>query len=329
MNALIPANNTPAALDHATPASSIAANLERHAHGARGSFASATERAWKADSLVFSAWCFQAGLDPLPAAPDTVARFVDAMGEVKAPATVRRYLASIAHQHKAAKLASPTQEDAVTNALKRLNRAKGTAQKQASGLNRPLVDRMLAAAPHTLLGARNRALLAVAYDTLCRRSELAGLQVADLVAAADGSATVTIHRSKTDQEGQGTVRYLAADTMRHVTAWLTQADVTDGALFRAVNKGGRVGGAIDGGELPRLYKAMAAAAGVPASIVAGISGHSSRVGAAQDMVGLGIEMPAVMQAGGWRTPAMVARYTARIDARRSGAAKMAAMQDRS
>ena len=329
MNALIPTNTAPAALDRATSAGSIAAALERHAHSARGSVAPATKRALQADVAVFSAWCLQAALDPLPASPDTVAQFVDAMGEMKAPATVRRYVSSIGTFHVAAELASPTSTQPVRNALKRLNRAKGTAQKQASGLNRPLVDRMLAAAPHTLLGARNRALLAVAYDTLCRRSELAGLQVADLVAAADGSATITIRRSKTDQEGQGSVRYLAADTMRHVTAWLTQADVVDGALFRAVNKGGRVGGAIDGGELPRLYKAMATAAGVPASVVADISGHSSRVGAAQDMVGFGIEMPAVMQAGGWRTPAMVARYTARIDARRSGAAKMAVMQNRS
>jgi len=127
----------------------------------------------------------------------------------------------------------------------------------------------------------------------------------------------------------GQVRYLAADTMQHVTAWRTAAGITDGTLFRAVGKGGRIGGAIDGGELPRIFRAMATAAGADPAVVAGISGHSSRVGAAQDMVSLGIEMPAVMQAGGWQSPEMVARYTKRIDARRSGAAKMAVMQDRS
>ena len=329
MNALIPANTVPAYLDHIPSNADILAKLAQHKIDAEGAYSPATARALKADTLIFSQWCNKAGVDHLPASPETLARFVDAMGEMKAPATVRRYVASIASLHRAAGIASPSELSTVKMALKRLNRAKGTAQKQASGLNRPLVDRMLAAAPNTLLGARNRALLAVAYDTLCRRSELAGLQVADLVAAADGSATITIRRSKTDQEGQGSVRYLAADTMRHVTAWLTKADVTDGTLFRSVNKGGKAGKALLPGELPRIYKEMATAAGVPASVVADISGHSSRVGAAQDMVGFGIEMPAVMQAGGWRTPAMVARYTARIDARRSGAAKMAAMQDRS
>jgi hypothetical protein len=42
----------------------------------------------------------------------------------------------------------------------------------------------------------------------------------------------------------------------------------------------------------------------------------------------GVELPAVMQAGGWRTAEMVSRYTARLDARRSGAAKLAVLQNR-
>jgi hypothetical protein len=42
----------------------------------------------------------------------------------------------------------------------------------------------------------------------------------------------------------------------------------------------------------------------------------------------GLESPSIMQTGGWRTATMVARYTARLDARRSGAAKLAVLQDR-
>jgi len=42
----------------------------------------------------------------------------------------------------------------------------------------------------------------------------------------------------------------------------------------------------------------------------------------------GLELPSIMQAGGWNTATMVARYTARLDARRSGAAKLAVLQDR-
>jgi hypothetical protein len=73
---------------------------------------------------------------------------------------------------------------------------------------------------------------------------------------------------------------------------------------------------------------MALAAGIAPQEAARILGHSSRVGAAQDTVRLGVELPAVMQAGGWKTAEMVGRYTRRLDARRGGAAKLAMLQKR-
>jgi hypothetical protein len=42
----------------------------------------------------------------------------------------------------------------------------------------------------------------------------------------------------------------------------------------------------------------------------------SRVGAAQDQVRYGVELPAVTQTGGWKTAEMVSRYTTKLDARR-------------
>jgi hypothetical protein len=44
----------------------------------------------------------------LPAEPTTVVGFVDAQAELKSPATVRRYIATIAHMHRAAGLAPDT-----------------------------------------------------------------------------------------------------------------------------------------------------------------------------------------------------------------------------
>ncbi len=61
-----------------------------------------------------------------------------------------------------------------------MHREKGRAQTQATGLTRRLVDRMLEVPGAGLRYQRNRALLAVAYDTLCRRSELVDLEFADL-----------------------------------------------------------------------------------------------------------------------------------------------------
>ena len=89
-----------------------------------------------------------------------------------------------------------------------------------------------------------------------------------------------------------------------------------------------VGDQLDASQVPRIFKAMAERAGLPGEVVEGISGHSTRVGAAQDMVASGIEMPAILQSGRWKTTAMVNRYAEHLVARRSGAAQLARLQHR-
>jgi integrase len=93
---------------------------------------------------------------------------------------------------------------------------------------------MMVAVPNTLAGLRNRALLAVAYDTLARRSELVALQVEDIQAGEHGAGSILIRRSKADQEGVGEIRYLAPDTMRFLCAWLAGAGVMSGPIFRSI-----------------------------------------------------------------------------------------------
>lgn len=304
------------------------ANLEQHARDARGAYAPNTERAMRADVAIFSSWCLDKEVPCLPATPETVAAFIDDKSQVKAPATVRRYVSSIASFHRAAKLASPSETNEVKLALKRMHRAKGRAQAQAAGLTRGIIDKMLDVPDAGPRGLRNRALLAVAYDTLCRRSELVALTRADIERGPAGDGTAIIRRSKTDQEGQGHIRYLHADTMRMLDAWLAAIPAGEGPLFRVVAKGGTVNGFMAAGDVAVVFKEMALAAGISPELTARISGHSTRVGAAIDMATRGIGLPSVMQAGGWKTAEMVGRYTKRLDARQSGAAKLAVMQDR-
>jgi hypothetical protein len=75
----------------------------------------------------------------------------------------------------------------------------------AAPLHDVLVAGMLAAAGSTLRDVRNKALLTLGYVTLCRRSELVVLLCEDLEIDSDGFGTVTIRRSKADQEGEGDV----------------------------------------------------------------------------------------------------------------------------
>ena len=70
-------------------------------------------------------------------------------------------------------------------------------------------------------------------DALLRVSELAALDTTDIARDDDGSATVTVRRSKTDQESEGAVLYLGSPTVRRLNTWQKAATITDGPLFWA------------------------------------------------------------------------------------------------
>jgi site-specific recombinase XerD len=112
----------------------VAANLRQHAAAARGAYAHNTERALQADVAIFTSWCAETGHQALPAAAATVVAFIDAMVISKAPATVRRYISSVATFHRAAQVANPCETQAVKLALKRMHREPGRLQQQA-GVN--------------------------------------------------------------------------------------------------------------------------------------------------------------------------------------------------
>ena len=301
--------------------------LDVCAASSRGALSANTERAMRSDLAIYTAWCDAHGVAALPAKPETIAAFVDAKAKERAPSTVRRYVASIAAAHRAMGWRKSPGSEPVKRALQRMHRRKGRREKQAEGLTAALRQRLLDACGDDLIDARNRALLAVAYDTLLRRTELVSLQVTDIVGDADGAATVLVRRSKADAEGRGAMAYVAPDTMAMVCEWFDRGRVTEGRLFRSLNRGA-VGERLDASQVPRIFKAMAERAGLPGEVVERISGHSTRVGAAQDMVAEGIGMAAILHAGRWKTTAMVHRYGERLLARRSGAAQLARIQHR-
>ena len=215
---------------------------ERHpfdpcAGTARGALSANTERAMRSDLAIYAAWCEACGEGALPASAETIAAFVDAMAKVRAPATVRRYVASIAAAHRARGWEKTARSEPVRRALQRMHRRKGRRQAQARGLTGPLRERLLDAGGDGLIDARNRALLAVAYDTLLRRAELVSLQVADIVVEPDGAATVLVRRAKCDREGRGAMAYVAPDSVALVHEWLERSGVADGRLFRSLNRG--------------------------------------------------------------------------------------------
>ena len=168
-----------------------------------------------------------------------------------------------------------------------------------------------------LHGLRDAALLAVASDALLRVSEAAALDVADIQKEPDGSGTVLIRSGKTDQEGKGRTLYLGHLTMTRIRDWLDKAGISEGALFRRVYKGGKVGGRISTRSLRTIIQARARAAGVAGRV----SGHSLRVGSAQSLAYAGATVVDMQEAGRWRSPDQPGLYSRRQLAGRGAVAR--------
>ena len=66
------------------------------------------------------------------------------------------------------------------------------------------------------------------------------------------------------------------------------------------------------GHVSRIYKTLAKQAGLSKEAIDGISGHSMRVGGAQDLLIGGASLPQIMVKGGWAKTDTVMRYVERV-----------------
>src|SRR5271167_5009741 len=99
---------------------------------AEGAYSPNTLRAQKADGAIFQTFCESRGEPYLPADPRTVRGFIDhCVTEGKKPATIRRYVATIARVHIAAGLLNPCSGEAVRLGLKQMGRETSARQDQA------------------------------------------------------------------------------------------------------------------------------------------------------------------------------------------------------
>ncbi len=266
----------------------------------------------------WEAFAREHGATTLPADPEALAAFVEhlAAGGAK-PSTINVTLAAVSAAHRLAGApTTPTVAADVRAAVKRAVRdyrdAGGTV-RQSTGITAAAVARIEATAyrprprgngMESAPVAKARADLEIALirtmrDCLARVSEAASWTWQQIERRPDGSATITFRRPKTD-----------ADT----TAYLAPATV---AALDRIRRGAEDTARLFGSSRSRIKARIKAAAGLE-----GVSSHGCRIGMAQDLArAKGIEMPAIMQAGGWRSETTVARYTARETAARGAVAR--------
>ena len=246
--------------------------------------APATLKAYATDWANFNVWCSKHCFTPMPATPEVVGAYLAAAGEGYALPTLRRRVAAIARACRIAGHPLDTKAPAIRETLRGIGRTHGTPPRRSAALTIADLRKLVRVCGTTLAGARDRALFLIAFAGALRRSELVGLNVADITWTEDG-LVLLITRSKTDAEGAGARiainRGKASETCP-VTAlqlWLTEAGVTDGPVYRKVNRGGVVEHArLTAGAVRQVLMKRAGQAGIPSTWAEPVSPHGLRAG---------------------------------------------------
>ena len=305
-----PAHDAPlAALDDVARTRVASAAAAALADNTRMTYASQWNR--------FRSWCEERALDPLAAAPAQVAAYLAERAETRKLATVQTSAAAIAAAYRAAGRADPTKTPLVADTLRGIARqhaaAPEAAPRQAAALDYGTALELLQAAGQpqrrgrgretpsaaAARGRRDAAIVALAFCAGLRRSEIASLVWDDIKPTARaGQLRVRVRTSKANADGRREdLRLLvgafarAVDQLRTATA----AAAPDRVVPLSPH------------QVNRRVQILAAALGLE-----GVSSHSGRRGLASELVRRGASTTAVQLAGGWRSPAMVARYASTV-----------------
>ncbi|EYU13161.1 tyrosine-type recombinase/integrase [Photorhabdus aegyptia] len=281
-------------------------------------------------------WCLAQGRPYLPVDADDLRDYLLELHENGlAPATISNYTAMLNLLHRQAGLLPAGDSQQVKRVLKKIHRVsivRGETEGQAIPFRITDLNQVDAAwqASGRLKEIRNLAFLFVAYNTLLRVSNIARLRVKDLIFNRDGSVMLNIGYTKTIVDGRGLTKALSPRASACLLKWLNVSgllDHPDAYLFCKVH---RVNKAIISTEKPldtrQLRRIFAAAWTVAHGDKKGIenkgryatwTGHSARVGAAQDMTESGYSLAQIMHEGTWKKPETVLGYIRNIEAKRS------------
>jgi site-specific recombinase XerD len=191
-----------------------------------GAYADSTIRAYKDDFGAFINYCLNSKLESLPADPQAICSYIRKLiDDGRTSASIRRLMSGITTIHKLNRYPDPTKDPDVLLEMRRMHRKIGRYSKQALGVTSDLLERLITATEAGNRGARDRALLLIAYDSLCRRSELASLLIEDIKYTETNNSfktSILIRRSKTDQFGQGRRLVLSDRATTALQEWLTR-----------------------------------------------------------------------------------------------------------
>jgi site-specific recombinase XerD len=239
-----------------------------------------TRRAYQSDLAHFLAWG-----GSIPAAAEQVARYLADHAASLSMATLARRLVGIRAAHAARGFADPTESELVRLTLRGIRRTFGRPQRRVAALTINQLASIIASLGGSSKDIRDAALLLIGFAGAFRRSELVMIDCQD-VHIHETSVAILVHRSKTDQIGQGRIVSIPRVCGRlcpvaALEEWLRISRInTEGPVFRRVAKSGKVGeGRISPEAIARILKRRTRAVGCDPSRY---SGHSLRAGFATE-----------------------------------------------
>ena len=240
----------------------------------------------------------------------------------KSPATIAQAVAAVKWQfkHQLQESINLPITQATLAGIRREGRDRGRGQ--VDGLIWQDVERVCiyAETEGTLAGLRDAAMIRLMSDCLLRISEVVAVNIGDFKAN-----TLTVHASKTDQEGTGETLYVCVATRNVLTQYRETAGITRGAVFRPIRRGDHIQPTrLHPHSARRIIKKRSAEAGVEGFI----SGHSLRVGSAVWLAQAGATVVDMQVAGRWKSSQMPAHY-ARAEMAERGAIARYKETDRS
>lgn len=287
----------------------VSATFSALPHLIQAAVSTNTRRAYQADMDHFLSWG-----GAIPATPEILAGYLANFAGKLSVATLTRRVASISRAHTSQGLSSPSSSDLVRTTLRGIRRTYGVTQRQVAPAVREDILLMVQGL-RGIKGIRDRSLLLLGFAGAFRRSELVGLDVADLD-FVDRGLLVNLRRSKTDQEGEG--RKVAIPFARgsvcpvnSLRKWLEIAGIESGPIFRPVNRQSEISGErLTSHAVAVIVKERVAALGLDPSKYAG---HSLRAGLITSAAALGVPIWKLKAQSGHRSDAILSRYVRDAD----------------
>lgn len=250
----------------------------------------------------------------------------------RASSTISTHASLISMLHRNAGVTPPNVSPLIYRVMKKINRMAVTSGERA-GQAVPFrladlekVDDYWAGSER-LQELRNLAFLHIAYSTLLRISEISRIRVRDISRAEDGRIILDISHTKTIVMTGGLIKALSSYSSQRIDEWLKASGLLsepDAFLFCRVHRSNKALPSehqiLSRPAVEDIFRKAWDVAGQSEPVRANKnryrnwSGHSARVGAAQDMTKNGYPVAQIMQEGTWKKPETLMRYIRNVDA---------------